>query len=97
MILTITSATIFRRIVLLFLYSQYLFIEIFFITICWMICTRFRHLNKTIENMSRNNLVNIENLKKLINCWGINIKQIALFNKIFSLPMAVFSSLMSLL
>ncbi len=65
---TTRVATPFRLTVWLPIHSQYLFVEIFYITICWMICARFRHLNDTIKDM----------------------KQIPLFNEIFSLPMACF-------
>ncbi len=72
------------------IHSQYLFVEIFYIKICWMICARFRHLNDTIKNLSQNNSANIQELNKIINWWGMNIKQFPLFNEIFSLPMACF-------
>jgi uncharacterized membrane protein len=55
-----------------------------------MICARFRHLNDTIKNLSQNNSANIRELNKIIKWWGMNIKQVGLFNEIFSLPMACF-------
>jgi hypothetical protein len=87
---TTRVATPFWLTVWLPIHSEYLFVEIFYITICWMICARFRHLNDTIKNLSQNNSANIRELNKIINWWGMNIKQIALFNEIFSLPMACF-------
>lgn len=63
--------------------------EMYFIYICWKICSRFRHLNKTILLIDENNALNTDKLKKLI-CWfKINIKPMSKFNKIFSLPIAV--------
>ncbi len=87
---TTRVATPFRLTVWLPIHSQYLFVEIFYITICWMICARFRHLNDTIKDMSQNNSANIQEFKRIINWWEMNIKQIPLFNETFSLPMACF-------
>jgi hypothetical protein len=74
----------------LILHLFFICAEILYVSISWMICSRFRHLNKTIENLIEKKERTIKDLQAFVNWYSQNLKQMRLFNGIFSSIMPVY-------
>jgi hypothetical protein len=71
-------------------YSTYLWAQVFYITICWIICLKFRDLNSYIKVLIKGKERNVEELQEVIDWFNDNIKQMSTLNKVFSLPLSCF-------
>jgi len=55
-----------------------------------MICSRFRHLNDSVQNLRTKGIQNAQKLQEIIEWFSANVRQILKFNKLFSLLMSCF-------
>ncbi len=62
--------------------------EIIYTTISWMICSRFKHLNKMINLLKKDTILNTYKFKLIIEWYSRNIKQIIKYNTIFGLGLS---------
>ncbi len=79
-----------RLVIALPLYIFFIETEIIHTTISWMICSRFKHLNRTIKHLNQDIILNSYKLKLIIEWFSRNIEQMTKFNRIFSSVMCVF-------
>jgi hypothetical protein len=59
--------------------------EIFYSAISWMICSRFKHLNRTINLSMKDTILSTYKFKLIIERYSYNIKQIIKYNRILGL------------
>ncbi len=79
-----------RKIFVIPIFTLDLISQIFYITICWIICSHFVNLNEFIQHLKGESERKIEDLNKIIDWFGINLKQISIFSEIFSFPLSCF-------
>jgi hypothetical protein len=79
-----------RLVIALPLYIFFIETELIHTTICWMIFSRFKHLNRTIKHFNKDIVLNSYKLKLIIEWFSQNIEQMKKFNRIFSLVMSLY-------
>jgi hypothetical protein len=80
----------FRKYAWIPIYLVFQVTVVIYIITCWILYSKFKHLNKTIKEFTKESSRNVEDLNEFIEWFGDNIYQVSKFNNIFSFSMAVF-------